>query len=104
MSCCGGITKMKIEALRSYGTVVIEVIRPGFGYQKGVYYIGDDVSEDFALRLLNNRNAKIKEYVSSEQREEIDNSTGETQPEANSDLETWGDHGDDSEADEELWG
>lgn len=52
---------MDLKTLQSYGDVVIEVTKKGFGYKKGVYKLSEGFSVSSAVRLLNNKNAKILE-------------------------------------------
>lgn len=50
---------MDIQSLLSYGAVQITVVKPGFGFKAGVYYVGRGMKAEAAVRLINNHNATV---------------------------------------------
>ena len=94
MPCCGLLTKMKIENLLSYGLMNVRVTIPGFGFPVGVYKIGEEISPDFALRLINNKNAILEPYYENHQQtsKQVHSDSGQSS-QASEDLETWGSDG-----------
>lgn len=103
------MSKLKLETLMSFELVLIEVEKEGFGVKKGVYCVGEDIDPSIATRLLNNKNAKIKEISKEQVKNETDQQP-QTQisddpvesPTTSEDVETWASDGDDEDRVEEI--